>query len=869
MADIAFDTLPSAREILRELESGDNESVIFLIRGRSQTGKSTLLNEIRNRLRARGIPLQDTPVSETTPTGNGSSPNGFGTRPKPTTEPRAALIVDNAHTLSQSELEYLCTTVESGQRTVVIATQPRPHDPRLRALADTVARRGRVVELRALGVVDIAPFARELGMMVPRQVSQHIHRQTDGIRGGVVAALTAACSARLDAGIGAVDMAVAAWARSLLDNLAPDLLETLVVATTGAGLDASELTEVLGVEPVAAQHLIDRARASALVTDADLLLTPAVAPLRTLLGDRRFVAVQRKLLGARLDAGLLRDHTALLLAESGVRDPRLAEFLAAAADKAGREAVRYYAAAAATGADPDLIALRWAEAAGRNGDGETAMRLAEPVLARSGVSSAELADAVRICAAALTRRGLVARAAQLYSWLGAQRVGADWAIGATVLALAGDVSGAAEMSGSSTQWPPTEANAHARLIATALAGSLGRHDGGAPGAPTLATNSTAAAVSALVQAAHADSGVDRFLPCTAVSIATLLCLGTGEPRRAGDALRRATASGLRCHQLQVLAAWSAMLGGDERAAAATVAALDHDSLDVRDRLLAHGVAVGLARRTGDHAALSRAWQAAYLMFDDVEADLLALLPIGELWLAAIRLRDEGRIAPLVDAAQALLRRLGEPPAWANAFHWYGVQAAILHESPSELLPHARPLKAAAEAGDRHAAVLADAGRTWVLVLRGEVSAAPVEAAVAGLSEIGMTWDAARLASEAALAAADSATATALLKLARTVRADAKPQDPILPPTATPPQQAAKATADPAVGEPTAILSEREREVAELVLLGLTYREIGARLYISAKTVEHHVARIRRRIGARSRSELLSMLRAMGHGSLLV
>ncbi len=54
-----------------------------------------------------------------------------------------------------------------------------------------------------------------------------------------------------------------------------------------------------------------------------------------------------------------------------------------------------------------------------------------------------------------------------------------------------------------------------------------------------------------------------------------------------------------------------------------------------------------------------------------------------------------------------------------------------------------------------------------------------------------------------------------------------------------------------------------------MLLGLTYREIGARLYISAKTVEHHVARIRRRLGAGSRSELLAMLRAMGYGSLLV
>ncbi|WP_454199805.1 LuxR C-terminal-related transcriptional regulator [Nocardia sp. Marseille-Q1738] len=865
MAEIAFDTLPCARDIFRDLESVDEQPVVYLIRGRSQTGKSTLLTEIRARLRARGIPLQDdTAALRHAHAGNGShgvshAPGAVvtGTAGVTTETTRPALVIDNAHTLGHFELEYLCSAVESGHRTVVVATQPRPHDTRLRMLADAVARRGRVVDLRPLGVPDMAPFARELGMMVPRQVAQHIHLQTGGIRGGVVAALTAACSARLDAGIAAVDTAVAAWARGLLDNLEPDLLETLVVATTGTGLDSSELTEVLGIEQAVAQDLIDRARASALVTDADLLLEPAVGPLRTLLGDRRFVAVERRLLGARLEAGLLRDRTAVQLAESGVRDARLAEFLIAAAEKAGRDAVRYYAAAASAGAELDLIALRWAEAAARAGDGDTAMRLAEPMLARSGSPGADLATAVRICAAVLTRRGLVGRAAQLYTWLGPDRVGPDWALGATVLCLAGDAAGAKEMSASATQWPPTEADAHARLIATALTDTI------EPG------NGTAAAVSALVQATHADAGVERFLPCTAASIATLLSLGTGEPRRAGDALRRATASGLRCHQLDVLAAWTAMLGGDERAAAATVAALDHAELDVRDRLLAHGVTVGLARRSGDHTALARAWQAAYPLFDDVQADLLSVLPIGELWLAAIRMRDERRITPLVDAALALLRRLDEPPAWSNAFHWYGVQAAIAHESPDDLLPHARALKAAAEAGDRHAAVLADAGRTWVLVLRGQVATAPVQAAVAALTEIGMTWDGARLASEAALAAPDSGTATALLKLARTVRAEARPQD--MPPRPSTPAAAdnSDAASTPPAKPQAAILSEREREVAELVLLGLTYREIGARLYISAKTVEHHVARIRRRVGARSRSELLSMLRAMGHGSLLV
>jgi DNA-binding CsgD family transcriptional regulator len=73
------------------------------------------------------------------------------------------------------------------------------------------------------------------------------------------------------------------------------------------------------------------------------------------------------------------------------------------------------------------------------------------------------------------------------------------------------------------------------------------------------------------------------------------------------------------------------------------------------------------------------------------------------------------------------------------------------------------------------------------------------------------------------------------------------------------EPAAPAPRQPTSGTP---LSDREREVAELLLLGMPYRDIGGQLFISAKTVEHHVARIRRRLGAGSRSEMLSMLRAM-------
>jgi DNA-binding CsgD family transcriptional regulator len=51
-------------------------------------------------------------------------------------------------------------------------------------------------------------------------------------------------------------------------------------------------------------------------------------------------------------------------------------------------------------------------------------------------------------------------------------------------------------------------------------------------------------------------------------------------------------------------------------------------------------------------------------------------------------------------------------------------------------------------------------------------------------------------------------------------------------------------------------------VAELVVTGLTYKQIGERLFISAKTVEHHVAKMRRRLGCATRSELLTQLRTL-------
>jgi DNA-binding CsgD family transcriptional regulator len=126
-----------------------------------------------------------------------------------------------------------------------------------------------------------------------------------------------------------------------------------------------------------------------------------------------------------------------------------------------------------------------------------------------------------------------------------------------------------------------------------------------------------------------------------------------------------------------------------------------------------------------------------------------------------------------------------------------------------------------------------------------------------LSQFGLTWDATRLAGQAALQTPDGRVSGAMLQLARDLKQTvALDEGPGIEPV--PAEMPSAGPSRPRASR----LSDREREVAELLLLGMPYRDIGGQLFISAKTVEHHVARIRRRIGAESRSEMLSMLRAM-------
>ncbi len=67
----------------------------------------------------------------------------------------------------------------------------------------------------------------------------------------------------------------------------------------------------------------------------------------------------------------------------------------------------------------------------------------------------------------------------------------------------------------------------------------------------------------------------------------------------------------------------------------------------------------------------------------------------------------------------------------------------------------------------------------------------------------------------------------------------------------------------AVSDPIASLTLRQREILRLLVEGLTAKEIGSALHISARTVEDHKYRMLESLGVRSNAELIHF--AIKHG----
>jgi DNA-binding NarL/FixJ family response regulator len=373
-----------------------------------------------------------------------------------------------------------------------------------------------------------------------------------------------------------------------------------------------------------------------------------------------------------------------------------------------------------------------------------------------------------------------------------------------------------------------------RLTCDALVTSSGA-DGGRP----LATFLEAAE---LLESAHAT----LVLPTTPHAIGATVALALSELSTAEHLLTRARDHGVGGAPLQqhhrLGLGWVAVRSGRWAAAQAALDEIGGAVLAPREVLMAAAIEAGLARRSGDLARLGDAWNRAEGVMLRHPADLFSLEVVGELAIGAARLGLWDRVAGKARELGDVVRSLGEPPLWLLPLRWIGLQVALATDDRDATVRRATEVEATRPVHPRLGA-LADAARTWVAILEGNADPDCVASAAKGLTGLGLTWEASRLTGQAAIRSSDPSVTRALLEQARDLKA-------ALP--ASEPGETATAAS---------LLSEREQMVAQYIVDGLTHKEIGAQLYISPKTVEHHVAKIRQKLGASTRAEMLAALRS--------
>lgn len=801
---------PSALAALRDTPETPTKIVIT---GGIGTGKSTLLAEVRTLLRS----------------------NGFEVRSRPATdgEKRAAVVVDDAHLLTPAELAALADVVAGPDATIIVAAEPRDHDPALRELVGAIERENPRIVVGPLSGDEIAalPAASAIGV-------DEILAATAGMPLLVESVLASAHHSPAALLAGAQHTLTERLRRS--DE---SVLDALLVVSLSPDLGPTDVAAALGVDD--ARPLVATAHATGLLDPAHgaAFLSLVHGAAARIVGTARHHEIETALLRSQLDMGTLAVDLALRLAEHDVRHPALVTMLsdeAARARARPEDVARLLRAAANAGTDQPTVAL--ADALVLTGDCAGAAALADELLTSENVG--ERAAAVRVAATIAAHDGNTAHAAELFAWIGPQSDATLGASAVVVLIGTGDAP-AARTALAPPAGPPTASARAARSLADGLLATV--------------EQSYPDAVVRLGQAIGSETAAIEAVPDSPAALVSLAALHAGDAIRARSVLSRAlrtSDSVLFGHRHRLLSAWIKMQDGHLPSASAEAALVPTAQLHRRDALWAAALRTGLARRSGDAGALHTNWSDAMDVLTEYSIDLYSLLPLGELWISAARLRQTDRLAHPLAQAFGVLTSLGNPVAWSLPLHWAGVHAAILANSPETLAPHGQALTAAG-AHSEFARALAVAGRSWLRVLARQVDVDDVTAAARGLAQFGLTWDATRLAGQAALQAADPRVSGAMLQIARDLKLTSggpEPTDAVGPAVATPAANTSHRTGSP--------LSDREREVAELLVLGMPYRDIGAQLFISAKTVEHHVARIRRRLGAESRSEMLSMLRTL-------
>jgi len=729
------------------------------------------------------------------------------------------VVVDDAHRLTEDQAARLVAAARRGVA-MVIARRPTIPTPAHAELDEAVG--GPVEQLRPLDETGVARIlsARTGRAVSPDQVAD-VWARSAGLPAIVTALAEAPADgpnpslvARIHRRLTMLPPPVAALAKLLALRL--DLPDTVLAAA--ARLDPAELGPA--IRELTDQGMVLAGAETMIPAVADALLADLPA------AERR--RVHESVASALISVGADPLTAATQLRAARAYVPASAAVFAAAAERLRFDdpaaALGWYDDATTAGADPASIAVGRAEVAVLLGLSTDAPTAAGPDQAtRAGI----------VAGAIEAHHGRCDRAAE--ALLAAGGPGPLLAIPSLV--AVGDLARAQGIDVSGVEAPV----ALRRLAEAAL---------------TAATR-PAAAVPLFIEAAEAleRTPPTTVLPDTAHALGAVLSSIVGDVASAEHLLERAIALGyggpafVARHRL--LLAWVRMRGGRYDTAllelgqggtgTATLAA----SGPTREVVLRAALRAGIARRSGDIAALRDAWTGVEPALARRTVDIFSVEPLEELVVAASRLRQPGRVALVMEALDAILHRLGSPPDWAVVVGWIHLQVAIAAEDADGAARAAdRIADACRHTGSPRQKAQCAAAELWARVLAGDVDPDAATVVAGELAAVGLPWEGSRLVGQAAIRTTDAAAARRLLERARDLSSAEVVPD--------------RGRAESAHGG----LSEREVEVARMVLAGDTYREIGAKLFISPKTVEHHVARIRAKVGATTRAEFVAALRSL-------
>ncbi|GGN63644.1 helix-turn-helix transcriptional regulator [Actinoplanes lobatus] len=728
------------------------------------------------------------------------------------------VVVDDAHRLDAVALRELATLCRAGVP-MAVSRRPTIDRPELAALDEAASAGG----VEVLGPLDPGAVARLVATVTGRPVSPEVAEAVHEASGGipVVAVAIATASAGFEAG----EVAPALLARvqrrfAVLGDAAVTVARVLAlrldlgdpVLAAACGLDLTGLATEL-------RTLRDE---GLLLPSERMIPAMAEAVLAELPGAERR-RIHDAVAGALLAAGA--DPVA---AAGQLRAARAATPAAAAVYRAAGERLRFTDPAAALGWFDDAADAGAGPAELAAGRAEASALLGLPV----DVDQLTLTTAREklVAGAIAAQEGRAGRSAELL--LAAGGPGPVLAVPALV-ALGRPVPAPPALGFPASTGSPASAGSPAPAALVRLAEGA------------LAATAPESALPLLIEATEAmERGSPQLvLPDTPHAIAAVVAVAAGDVASAEHLLTRARAARVggpaADERHRLLLAWARMRAGHYDTALHELRFPPGAEPNGRDRLLRAALAAGIARRRGDIAGLRDAWTGIEPLLARRTVDLWQLEPLEELAVAAARLRGIGRLTPVLALLDDIVTGLGRPAAWSVALDWLRLQTAIVTEDAGAAAETAERMTATGGTRPRAQCV---AARRWAEVLAGIVDTDEVLAATEDLHAAELPWEASRLAGQAAIRTGDATAARRLLERAR---------------------ELSEPEADSPGGGGG--LSEREVTVARLVLAGSTHREIGAQLYIAPKTVEHHVARIRGKLGANTRAELLAMLREMLDG----